>query len=172
MRVVATAVAEARAKARLEDVSARPDLNLIYGYKRTQPTDAVSGLNTAIAGLQITFPITNRNQGNRAAGRAELRRQQQLLAATEAEVQADYYGALQEYDVRHSEVVTTLQPLRQHAQNISDIAQGAYAQGGTDLLRLLDAQRARLDAELAYAQGMVAYQQSIANLQAAEGVNQ
>src|SRR5205823_8957902 len=37
MRVVATAVAEARAKARLEDVSARPDLNLIYGYKRTQP---------------------------------------------------------------------------------------------------------------------------------------
>jgi outer membrane protein TolC len=44
--------------------------------------------------------------------------------------------------------------------------------GGTDLLRLLDAQRARLDAELAYVQGMVAYQQSIVNLQAAEGANQ
>jgi len=68
-------------------------------------------------------------------------------------------------------VVTTLEPLRQHAQNIAEIAQGAYAQGGTDLLRLLDAQRSRREAELAYVQGMVAYQQSIANLQAAEGAN-
>jgi hypothetical protein len=34
---------------------------------------------------------------------------------------------------------------------------------------LLDAERARLDAELAYVQGMTEYQQSIANLQAAEG---
>ena len=68
-------------------------------------------------------------------------------------------------------MVTTLEPLRQHAQNIAEIAQGAYAQGGTDLLRLLDAQRSRREAELAYVQGMAAYQQSIANLQAAEGAN-
>ncbi len=172
MRVATAAVGEARAKANLEEVSARPDLNLIYGYKRTQLPDTVSGVNTAIAGLQITLPITNRNQGNRAAATAELRRQQQFLAATEAAVRADYYSAFQEYELRHKEVVTTLEPLRQHAQNISEIAQGAYAQGGTDLLRLLDAQRARLDAELAYVQGMVAYQQSIANLRAAEGAIQ
>jgi cobalt-zinc-cadmium efflux system outer membrane protein len=172
MRIARAAVEEANAKARFEEVSARPDVNLIYGYKRTQPVDAPSGLNTAIAGLQITLPITNRNQGNRVAATAELRRQQQLQAATEAEVRADYYGALQEYELRRNEVATTLEPLRQHAQNISEIAQGAYAQGGTDLLRLLDAQRARLDAELAYVQGMVAYQQSIVNLQAAEGANQ
>jgi len=171
MRVATAAVEEARAKARLEEVSARPDLNLLYGYKRTQLPDTITGTNTATAGLQITLPLTNRNQGNRAAATAELRRQEQLLAATEADVRADYYNALQEYELRRSEVVTTLKPLREHAQNISEIAQGAYAQGGTDLLRLLDAQRSRLEAELAYVQGMVAYQQSIANLQAAEGAN-
>jgi len=171
MRVATAAVAEAQAKAQLEEVSARPDLNLIYGYKRTQLPDTRSGTNTAIAGLQITLPLTNRNQGNRAAATAELRRQQQLLAATDADIRADYYSALQEHELRRSEAVTTLEPLRQHAQNISEIAQGAYAQGGTDLLRLLDAQRSRLEAELAYVQGMVAYQQSIANLQAAEGAN-
>jgi outer membrane protein, heavy metal efflux system len=43
-------------------------------------------------------------------------------------------------------------------------------QGGGDLLRLIDAQRARIDAELAWVQGMVEYQQSVANLEAAEGV--
>ena len=85
-------------------------------------------------------------------------------------MRADYYGALEEYQLRRSEVVTTLQPLREHANNISQIAQAAFAQGGTDLLRLVDAERARLDAQLAYIRGMVEYQQSIANLQAAEGV--
>jgi outer membrane protein, heavy metal efflux system len=172
MRVANAALAEAQAKARLEDVSSRPDLNLIYGYKRTQLPDTTTGTNTALAGLQITLPITDRNQGNRAAASAEVRRQQQLLAATQADVLADYYSALQEYQLRRSEVVDTLQPLRGHATEISTIAQAAYTQGGTDLLRLLDAQRARLDAELAWVQGMVEYQQSIVNLEAAEGVTQ
>src|SRR4029077_14341915 len=97
MKVADAAVEEAQAKARLQDVAARPDLNILYGYKRTQLVNATSGMNSAIAGLQITLPITDRNQGNRAAATAEVRRQQQLLAATEAGVRADYLGALQEY---------------------------------------------------------------------------
>lgn len=170
MKVASAAVEEAQAKSRLQDVSARPDLNLLYGYKRTQLVDSVSGVNTATAGFQITLPITDRNQGNRAAASAEVRREQQLLAATEAEVRADYFGALQEYQLRRMEVIETLQPLREHARTISEITQAAYALGGMELLRLLDAERARLDAELAYVQGMMEYQQSISNLQAAEGV--
>ena len=169
MKVASASVEEAQAKSRLQDVSARPDLNILYGYKRTQLVDSTSGVNTAMAGLQITLPITDRNQGNRAAASAEVRRQQQLLAATEAEVRADYFGALQEYQLRRIEVVETLQPLREHARTISEITQAAYAQGGMELLRLLDAERARLDGELAYVQGMIEYQQSISNLQAAEG---
>jgi outer membrane protein TolC len=163
MRLATAAVAEAEAKARFEDVSARPDLNLIYGYKRTELPDTTSGTNTAIAGVQVTLPLTNRNQGNRAAASAEVRRQQQLLAATEADVRASYYSAVQEYELRRNEVETTLEPLRAHAKNIAEIAQGAYAQGGSDLLRLLDAQKVRIEADLACVQGMVAYQQSVAN---------
>jgi outer membrane protein TolC len=170
IKLANAAVEEAQARAQLQNVSARPDLNILYGYKRTQLVDATTGVNTAIAGLQITLPITDRNQGNRAAAAAELRRQQQLLAATEADVRADYFGALTAYQLRRNEVIDTLQPLREHAKTISEIAQAVYAQGGTDLLRLLDAERARLDAELAYVQGMAEYQQSISNLQAAEGV--
>ena len=170
MKVASAAVEEAQARSRLQDVSARPDMNLLYGYKRTQLPDTTFGTNTAQAGLQITLPITDRNQGNRAAASAEVRRQQQLLAATEAAVRADYSGALQEYQLRRTEVVETLKPLREHARTISEITQAAYAQGGMELLRLLDAERARLDAELAYVQGITEYQQSISNLQAAEGV--
>ena len=172
IKIARAALGEAQAKSRLQDVSGRPDLDIIYGFKRTQLVDATSGVNTAMAGVRLTIPVTDRNQGNRAEAVAEVRVQEQLLAATEAGVRADYYGALHDYQLRRNEVIETLRPLREHATNISAIAQAAYTQGGTDLLRLLDAERARLDAELAYVRGMVEYQQSIANLQAAEGVLQ
>jgi len=170
MRVANAALEKAQAKAKFEDVSARPDLSILYGYKRTELANTNNGTNTALAGIQITLPITDRNQGNRAAASAEVRREQQLLAETQAGVSADYYVAFQEYQLRRNEVVDTLQPLQEHAATISEIAQAAYAQGGTDLLRLLDAKRAQLDAQLAYVRGMIEYQQSVVNLEAAEGM--
>jgi hypothetical protein len=39
--------------------------------------------------LRVTLPTTDKNQGNRIAAEAEVRRQQQLLAAAETEVRAD-----------------------------------------------------------------------------------
>jgi outer membrane protein TolC len=143
-----------------------------YGYKRTQLPDTVTGVNTAIVSVRITLPTTDKNQGNRMAAEAEVRRQQDLLTAAAAEVRADYYSALQEYETRRAEFRTSLQPLREHAATISQIASAAYVEGGVDLLRLLDAERARLDADLAWTRGLADYRQSIVKLEAAEGVNQ
>ncbi len=63
MKVANAALAEAQAKARLEDVSSRPDLNMLYGYKRTQLPDTTTGTNTALAGLQITLPDHGQKSG-------------------------------------------------------------------------------------------------------------
>ena len=172
IKVARAALEQSKANVRLQDVSARPDLNITYGYKRTQLPDTAAGVNTAIVSLRVTLPTTDKNQGNRIAAEADVRRQQQLLAAAETEVRADYYGAVQEYESRRAEFLDALQPFREHAANISAIAAAAYAEGSTDLLRLLDAERARLDAELAWARGMVDYRQSIVRLEAAEGVSQ
>jgi cobalt-zinc-cadmium efflux system outer membrane protein len=170
MTVARASLSEAEARARLQDVLARPDLSVTFGYKRSQLPGTLTGSNTAIAGFAVRVPLFDRNEGNRAAAAAETRRQAHLLAATQAGVLADYRSASQEYELRRAEAVTTLEPLREHAATIASISQAAYTQGGGDLLRLLDAQRARLDAELAWLQGMVEYQQSIVNLEAAEGV--
>lgn len=172
VKVARAAVQQAEANARLQDVNARPDLEVTYGYKRTQLFDTTTGVNTAVAGLRITIPMTDKNQGNRIAAEAEVRRERQLLADTRAQIRAEYDSALQEYEMRRSEALNALQPLREHAATIASIASAAYAEGGTDLLRLLDAERARLDAELAWTQGMADYRQSIVQLEAAEGVNQ
>ncbi len=171
VRAARAAFEQARAAARLQDVAARPDLNVTYGYKRTQLPDTTDGVNTAIASVRITLPFTDKNQGNRAAAEADVRRAGQQLAAVEADARAEYYGAVQEYQMRQKEFETMLQPLREHAGTIAQIAAAAYAEGGTDLLRLLDAERARLDAELAWTRGMIDYRQSLVRLEAAEGVN-
>lgn len=171
IRAARAALQQAAANARLQEVNARPDLNLTYGYKRTQLPDTTTGVNTAILSLRVTLPTTDKNQGNRIAADAEVRRQQQLVVAAEEEVRAEYAAARQEYEMRRAEFVNALQPLREHAAEISRIAAAAYAEGGTDLLRFLDAERARLDAELAWARGMVEYRQSIVRLEGAEGIN-
>jgi len=170
MKVARASLEEARARARLQEALARPDLTLTYGYKRTQLPETAFAANTSIAAIAVKVPLFDRNAGNRAAASAETRRQEQLLEATRLDVLADYRAAAQEYAMRRTEVVGTLQPMREHAANISSIAQAVYVQAGGDLLRLLDAERSRLDAELAWVQGMVEYQQSIANLEVAEGV--
>jgi cobalt-zinc-cadmium efflux system outer membrane protein len=171
IKAARTALDQAMANARLQEVNARPDLNVTAGYKRTELPDTTYGVNTAIVSVRITLPTTDKNQGNRIAAEAEVRRQQQLVEAAEEEVRADFAEALLEYEMRRSEFLNAIQPLREHAANISKIAAAAYAEGGTELLRLLDAERTRLDAELAWARGMVEYRQSIVRLEAAEGVN-
>lgn len=170
MKIAQASVEEARARGRLQDALARPDLTVTYGYKRTQLPDMTTAANTAIAAIAVKLPLFDRNTGNRAAAAAETRRQEALLAGSRLDVLADFRAAAQEYAQRRTEVVGTLEPMRAHANNISSIAQAVYVQTGGDLLRLLDAQRSRLDAELAWVDGMVDYQRSIVNLEAAEGM--
>ena len=172
IRAVKAALAEAEANARFQDVAARPDLNVTYGYKRTELPDTNFGVNTAIVSVRVTLPVTDKNLGNRAAAQAEVRRQQDLLAAAENDIRMEYSGALEEFQMRRTEVVNILEPLRRDAAEVSQIASAAYAEGGVDLLRFLDAERARLNADLAWARGMADYWQSVAKLEAAEGVGE
>ena len=170
MKVARASVDEAAARARLQEVLARPDLALTYGYKRTQLPDTAVAANTSIAAVTVKVPLFDRNAGNRAAASAQVRRQQDLLEQTRVDVLADYRAAAQEYFLRRTEVAGTLVPMREHAANISSLSQAVYMQTGGDLLRLIDAERSRIDAELAWVDGMVAFQHSRANLEAAEGV--
>jgi cobalt-zinc-cadmium efflux system outer membrane protein len=171
IRAARAAVEQARANLNVQDTAARPDLNVTYGYKRTELPDTPNGVNTALASVRITLPFVDRNQGNRAAAEAELRRAQQQVSALGSEIRADYFGAVQELRLRRQEFETMLQPLKEHAATISQIANAAYEQGGVDLLRFLDAERSRLDAELAWTRGLIDYRQSIVRLEAVEGVN-
>jgi len=163
-RLAAQELAAARANLGLERAAGRPDLDAIFGYKRT------AGLNTAIAGLQLNLPLFDRNQGARAAAQAETLAAQRTLEATNIRLDSEAVLARKEYEARLRQARDIFAPLHQQADQISDISRSAYREEGLDLLRLLDAERFRVDAQLAWLRALTDYHKSVVNLERAEGI--
>jgi len=97
-------------------------------------------------------------------------------AATEALVRAEVQAASTEVRLRREQIMRIFggpdgQGLRGQAAESARIAEAAYREGGTDLLRLLDAQRVKIELQLLYFKTLAEYRQSIAALNAAAGVN-
>ncbi len=151
-------LAVARARLGLERAKGRPDVDALFGYKRT------SGLNTAIAGLQLNIPLFDRNQGASAAARVEVGAAERIQLAVERSL------ARREYDARLQQVKLVFGPMRDRAVQIADISRAAYQEGGLELLRLLDAERLRIDAQLAWVDALTEYHRSVSEMERAEGV--
>ena len=138
------AIAQAESNARLQRANAKVDPELQFGYKRT------FGFDTLYAAVNVPLPIRNRNQGNIASADADVRIAQANLDAAERQVRAEVETATSEYRKRQRILNETLRPLVDNAQHSLEIAQGAYREGGFDLLRYLDAQRSRIEAQTLY----------------------
>lgn len=164
LKLARQAVEVARSNLRLQQTNVRPNFDVLFGYKRTV------GLDTMIGGVQVDLPFANRNQGNVEAATAEIRAAESALAATQALIRAEVNAAQREYEIRRRQVGQPLAAMRDKAEEAARIAEAAYREGGTDLLRLLDAQRLRIETQLIYYQTMTGYRQSIAALEAALGL--
>jgi len=159
-------VLQAQAQTRLEKANGRPDLIFTGGYKRDVQIDS------SIAGLQFDLPLFNRNQGAVAAAKAEADAADAEYQATRSRLLAELALARKEYDLRRDQYLKVFRPLRQEAVEISDISRAAYQAGGLDLVRLLDAERARIEAQLSYVHALESYHLSVADLNYAEGMDQ
>ena len=155
----------AAAGARFQRALAKPDVEVVAGFKHT------AGNPTLIGGLQLNLPLLNRNQGNIGAADAAIRVADAEIAAQAAVVRAEVAAAAADVEIRRRQVATTLPQLRDRAAESSRIALAAYREGGADLLRLLDAERVRIEIETLYYRSLGEYRQSIAALETALGVN-
>jgi cobalt-zinc-cadmium efflux system outer membrane protein len=163
MKLARLSVEVSRANVRLQQAVAKPNLDVVFGYKRT------AGLDTMIGGLQVDLPFRNRNQGAVAQATAEVRVVESNLAATQALVRAEVQAALADFDLRRKQMAALLGPLVAQAEETYRIADAAYREGGTDLLRLLDAQRVRIEARISYTRALAELRQSQVALRAALG---
>jgi len=160
------AVMQAQAQTKLERANGRPDLIFTGGYKRDAQIDS------PVAGVQFDLPFFNRNQGAIAAAMAETNASQAGFRATRNRLLAELAIARKEYELRRDQYLNVFRPLREEGIQISSISRAAYQAGGLDLIRLLDAEKARVDAELSYVRALENYHVSVAELNYAEGMDQ
>jgi outer membrane protein, heavy metal efflux system len=157
------AVQQARANLRLQQANAKPDPDLHVGYER------IAGFDTLYVATQIPLPIRNRNQGQIESALAEVKAAESSAAATEALIRSEVESAVREYDSRRKLLNETLRPMLDRANEVYRIVDAAYRETGPDILRLLDAERTRIEAELMYVRALSEFQQSAVALETAQG---
>lgn len=163
-RLARQVVAAAAANEHLQTALASPNMDLSGGYKRT------NGYDGLLAYFNMDLPWRNKNQGNIAAAGAETRVARSNAAATEATVRAEVRAAYSAYRLRQAQFGGMLTELSTHARETARIAQAAYREGGSDLLRLLDAERVRLETELLRVQAQTEFRLSESAVETAMGV--
>jgi outer membrane protein TolC len=163
MTLARATVEQARANLHLQRANAKPDPDLHFGYER------IAGFDTLYAAAQIPLPIRNRNQGQIEAAAAEMRAAESSVAATEAVIRAELESAIKDYQFRQNLLNETLRPMRERANDVYQIVDAAYRETGSDLLRLLDAERTKIETEVMYARALSEFQQSAVALETAQG---
>jgi cobalt-zinc-cadmium efflux system outer membrane protein len=156
--------AQAEANVELQRANAKPDPEFLAGYKRSNQ------FNTILAGFQINLPIRNRNQGQITSAVAEVKAADSSMRAAAIAAETEISAARTTYESRRRMITEAFPPLLAKASEGSRIAQAAYREGGLDLLRLLDAERARIDAEASYYRALLDYHLAAVELKAALGV--
>ena len=164
VRLARQLVEVSRSNVNVQQASGKPNVDVLIGYKRT------AGFNTMLGGVQVDLPFHNRNQGNVSAALADLKAAESSLAATEALVKAEIEAAERDHELRRRQVSESFTTMLSHAEESARIADAAYREGGTDLLRFLDAQRIRIETQLLYFRALAEYQQSVVTLDLALGV--
>ena len=163
MMLAREGVEQARANLRLQQANARTDPDLQLGYER------IGGFDTIYAAAQIPLPIRNRNQGQIEAATADIRVAESSLALTEAAIRSELENARVEYAARQKLLNDTLRPMRERADEVYRITDAAYRETGSDILRLLDAERVRIETQTAYTRALAELQQSAVALKTAQG---
>lgn len=166
VRIRRAAVEESAAGTALARANAKPDLTWLAGYKRSGP------YNTIVLGAQVPLNFRDRNEGNIAAASAGERYAASLLRASRQAVLAEAAAAVEAYRVYRRQLEHTLPALREQAIQTASIAEAAYREGGADLLRLLDAQRVRIEAQQLYVEARVNYELAMVELEQALGIPQ
>jgi outer membrane protein TolC len=154
---------EARANLRLQQANAKVDPEASFGLKRT------NGFNTLYASVQVPLPVRNRNEGQIEAATAEIRAAQSQVDIERALVRAQVELAAKDYEARQRALAGTMLPMQERADEVYGVAERAYREGGLDIVRMLDAERVRLEAHTAYTRALYEVRQAAVALAIAQG---
>ena len=137
-------------------------------------TKNAAGTSSLIAGFTLPFPLLDQNRGSITAARAEREVAQSELEQEKRNADADLVGAESAARIL-SERIATFGTGRvgylARAEDARRIALGAYREGGTSLLQVIDAARAWKEARNSYFETLFAQHLAVIRLMVAEGID-
>ncbi len=157
-------LARAQAALRLEQARARPDITASFGYKRHGPDNALYGA------VSLPLPLYSRNRGYIARAEAEVRASEAELQQARNLVLAELAAARRAVEVHQQQVEALRTDFLMRADESQAIALAAYREGATNLIVLLEAQRARSQAQELYFQALYDYQLAVHELERAAAI--
>lgn len=142
-------------------------LDLTIGTKRE------AGMSSLITGLSLPLPLFDRNQGEVGRARAERDIAAYELAAVSRTVQAEISGAQTAAAILTDRLTTLSTPGRrsvlERADEVRRLALGAYREGASSLLEVLDAARTWGETRVAWYGVLFAQHMSVLELRVAQG---
>jgi len=132
------------------------------------------GSSTLIAGFTLPFPLLDQNRGSITAARAERDVAQSELEQEKRNADADLIGAESAARILSQRVATFGSGkvgYLARAEDARRIALGAYREGGTSLLQVIDAARAWKEARNSYFETLFAQHLAVIRLMVAEGID-
>ncbi len=157
-------VERAESLLRLEQARARPDITTSFGYKRNGADNAL------FAAVSAPLPFYNRNQAQIARAQAEVEVARAELRHAQNTVLAELAAARRAVELNQRQVESLRAEFLSLADESQSVSLAAYREGAADLLTLLDAQRARSQAQEFYFQALYDYQLAIHELERTAGI--
>jgi outer membrane protein, heavy metal efflux system len=152
----------ADADIRLQNAQRIPDLNLTAGVEQVP-----AGTSTYLAGVGVTLPIHDRNQGERAKALIEKQKAQNQEQLITNQILSDVDKALVAFGLQKRRVELYRTGVLTKVDDILNLTEFGLKAGESSTLELLDAIRTRRDTLSSYYQTLFDYQSSLLDLELA-----
>jgi outer membrane protein, heavy metal efflux system len=175
-------VAMAEAMIQKEKAEGRWDASVNAGYMRqdfgydlrgltasgsTQPIQDV--FHYVGAGVSITLPVRNQNQGNIAAAMASTTAAQRRLALVTLTIRQEVTAAFAQYEAAQRALDIYTQGVREVARQNLDVVRQTYALGRATLLDVIAEQRRYIDIETGYTEALKQTYDAVVDIERAVG---
>jgi cobalt-zinc-cadmium efflux system outer membrane protein len=165
IKIAEAELALAQSTIKLERSRAKGEVTPYVGYKR------VGVDNTVLAGVTVPLPIGNRNQSGIARTEAEQKVSETSLQLVRNRTLAEVEAAYRAYETAREQVRAYEAGLLRQADESREIQLGAYQEGATELISLLEAQKTRTEVRANYYRAIFDYYTSIFQLELATGTD-
>ncbi len=162
---------KANADIKLAESQAYPNVTPMVGYTRQFQEQAIGfpDANSWMAGMNVSVPIFDRNQGNIGKAKSVYSQTQLNLQAQLVDLRAEIDQAVQTFTSAYQFLSNDDPGQLDAAKNVRDKITQAYELGGKTLIEVLDAQRTYLETYRVHISGRSSYWHSLYQLNAAMG---